>query len=43
MRDTDTPEMKASKMKIFELVKQWLGLSVEPTVEPTVVPTTSDM
>ena len=29
MRESDTPEMTASKERIFELVQQWLGLTEE--------------
>lgn len=31
----DTPEMAASKDRIFELVRQWLGISEESTEETT--------
>lgn len=33
----DTPEMAASKDRIWELVQQWLGLPVEVEEETTTV------
>lgn len=39
MSASDTPEMTASKEKIFELSKQWLGITIEEIpVETTEVP-----
>lgn len=33
MSNNDTPEMRANKERIFELVQQWLGISDESPEE----------
>lgn len=37
----DSPEMRASKERIFELVQQWLGVSAPPAPAPTTTTSTA--